>query len=76
MENDPLQDEMDDLTQDFARYYTAVERETCQETMYREAALHGRTPRQALLGGDKGVKDYSAHYDDRIYGGQSLPIFS
>jgi hypothetical protein len=57
---------MDGLTQDFARYYTAVERETRQEIMYREAAPHGTTPRQALLGGDQEVGDYSAHYDDRM----------
>jgi hypothetical protein len=31
-----LQDEMEDLTQDFASCYTAVERETRQETMYRK----------------------------------------
>ena len=57
MENEPHQDEMEDLTQDFARYYTTVERETRQETMYREAAPHGRTPRQALLGGDQEIED-------------------
>ena len=65
MENEPHQDEMDDLTQDFARYYTAVERETRQETMYRDAAPHGRTPRQALLGGDQEIEEASAHFDDR-----------
>ena len=61
-----LQDEMEDLTQDFASCYTAVERETRQETMYREATLHGRTLGQVLSEGEQDLGDENGHFDDRV----------
>ena len=64
MEND--QDEFDDLTQDFARFYTEVERETRQEAMYRDAAVHGRTPRQDLPEREQELVDHNAHHDVRV----------
>jgi hypothetical protein len=71
MENDnslqhPIQDEMDDLTQDFARCYTAVERETRQDTIYREAALYGRASRQAMPTEEQDLGDQYDHFDDRV----------
>jgi hypothetical protein len=41
-EERPLQDDIDNLTHDFASFYTAVERRTRPETTYRDDSVLAR----------------------------------